>query len=304
MPDVERDEAVDTATDGELVLPIPVDVEIDEARAALGEQLFYDTALSHDGLVSCTSCHDIERHGGADGNVHSALAGRPPGPVNVPTVLNVGLNFRWSWVGRWELMADQIDAAMRAPHAMATETDDALPGLAQAGYGPRFAAIYDDGLTAANLRDALTEYLRSLTTPNARFDRWLRGDESALTEQELRGWEDFRSFGCVTCHQGVSVGGNLYQRFGVFDDHCANGPGLANFTHNPDDEGVFRVPSLRNVELTAPYFHDGRAATLEDAVQTMARCQLGRSLTSDQVHDLVAFLRTLTGEIPARRAHR
>jgi cytochrome c peroxidase len=308
LVELESGDAVLVASDGDLVLPIPLDVAFDGPRAALGERLFRDPALSHDGTVSCTSCHDLAGHGGADGLRHSELPGRPVGPINVPTVFNVGLNFRWSWSGRWLLMSDQIDAAMRAPHAMATSVDDAVP-LIEPTYAVDFARVYPDGLTAPNVRDALTEYLHSLTTPNARFDRFLRGDDAAITEDERRGWALFREIGCVSCHQGVNIGGNLYQRFGVIEDYVAldgeistADEGLAGSTHEPQDRFVFRVPSLRNVELTAPYFHDGSAPTLEAAVQTMARHQLGRPLRHDQAELLVAFLRTLTGEQPARRA--
>ena len=306
--DLEEGENVPFGSDGDLVLPIPLDVAFDRPRAALGERLFRDPTLSHDGLVSCTSCHHFETHGGADGLPVSAIPGRPPGPINVPTVFNVGLNFRWSWIGRWTLMAEQIDAAMSAPHAMATTVDEAVP-LLEPTYAVDFAAVYPDGLNATNVRDALSEYLRSLTTPNARFDRFLRGDDLALTEDERRGWTLFRELGCVSCHQGVNIGGNLFQRFGVIADYVGlDGEispadhGRERITHDPDDMCVFRVPSLRNVELTAPYFHDGSAATLEDAVQTMAAHQLGRELSDDQRDLLVAFLRTLTGDLPTRRA--
>ncbi len=308
QPDIEGDEEVSTASEGDLVLPIPLDIVIDAPRALLGERLFHDPALSSDGTVSCTSCHDLVHHGGADGQVRSQLPGRTAGPINVPTVFNVGLNFRWSWSGHWQLMAEQIDAAMSAPHAMATTVEDAVPRLAPA-YASDFAAVYPSGLDATNVRDALTEYLRSLTTPNARFDRFLRDDPSALTEAERAGWALFREIGCVSCHQGVNIGGNLFQRFGVIEDYLGQRReltpadlGLARFTHQESDRRVFRVPSLRNVELTAPYFHDGSAATLEEAVQVMARYQLGRTLRDDQVVLLVGFLRTLTGEIPPRRA--
>ncbi len=305
--DLERDEAVIARSDGDLVLPVPLDVPFDGARAALGERLFADRALSHDGAVSCSSCHDLE-HGGSNGLPRSAVPGREPGPMNVPTVLNVGLNFRWSWTGRWELMADQIGAAMRAPHALATTPEQAAEAV-RPSYGAAFAEVYADGLTPVNLLDALTEYLRSLTTPNAPFDRYLRGDEGALDEEARAGWEIFRSYGCVTCHQGVNVGGNLFQRFGVVEDylearseHTAADVGRYAHTRRDDDRHVFRVPSLRNVALTAPYFHDGSAATLEDAVQVMARYQLGRQLDESQVRALVAFLRSLTGELAPRRS--
>ena len=288
------------------MLPIPLDPHADVRRAALGERLFHDPVLSSDGTVSCASCHDLAR-GGADGQPHSTLPGREPGPVNVPTVLNVGLNFRWSWTGRWELMAEQIDVAMVARHALATTVEDAVEA-ARPSYAHDFDSIYADGLNATNLLDALTEYLRSLTTPNAPFDRFLRGDESALEPEARRGWELFRSYGCVTCHQGVNVGGNLFQRFGVMEEYLEARPvqsradlGRFAITEREADRHVFRVPGLRNVALTAPYFHDGSAASLEEAIQVMARYQLGRRLTSDQVSALAAFLRSLTGEQPTRQ---
>ncbi len=304
--DVESDEAVVARSDGELVLPVPLDPEVDERRAALGERLFFDPVLSGDGTVSCASCHDLAR-GGADGLPHSALPNRTPGPVNVPTVLNVGLNFRWSWTGRWELMAEQIDVAILAQHAMAS-TLEAGTEAARPTYARDFEAVYRDGLTPTNLRDALTEYLRSLTTPNAPFDRYLRGDEGALDPEARRGWDLFRSYGCVTCHQGVNVGGNLFQRFGVMEDYLDTraeqtpvDQGRYSVTHRESDRHVFRVPGLRNVALTAPYFHDGSAPTLGDAIQVMARYQLGRQLTEDQVRAIQAFLESLTGEQPRPR---
>lgn len=301
--DVEEDEAVVARSDGELVLPVPLDPDVDERRAALGERLFVDPVISGDGTVSCSSCHDLAR-GGADGLAHSALPNREPGPVNVPTVLNVGLNFRWSWTGRWELMAEQIDVAILAQHAMAT-TLEAATEAARPTYARDFQRVYRDGLTPTNLRDALTEYLRSLTTPNAPFDRFLRGDDAALDPEARRGWDLFRSYGCVTCHQGVNVGGNLFQRFGVMEDYLDTRPsqsradlGRYAVTERESDRHVFRVPGLRNVALTAPYFHDGSAATLPDAIQVMARYQLGRRLTDDQVQAIQAFLVSLTGDPP------
>lgn len=306
----ELDEAGEAAlaqADGALVVPVPRDVAFDARRAALGERLFEDPVLSSDGTVACASCHDLAR-GGADGERTSALPGREPGPVNVPTILNVGLNFRWAWTGRWEAMTEQIDVAIRARHALAT-TPEAATEAARERYGAEFQASYPDGLTPANLYDALSEYLRSLVTPDAPFDRFLRGEDDALSAEARQGWELFRSYGCVTCHQGVNVGGNLFQRFGVMEEYLDARPdrspadlGRFVITHREEDRHVFRVPGLRNAALTAPYFHDGSAATLEEAVQVMARYQLGRRLDVAQVSALVAFLRSLTGETPPRRS--
>lgn len=286
------------------VRPLPRDAPVDEARAALGERLFADPRLSHDGTVACTSCHDLG-NGGDAGNARTHLAGRDEGPINVPTVFNLRYQFRWSWTGRFTSMADQVDAAMRAPHAMATESADAIELVR-----PFYAADFDrafpgEGLSLDTFHAAMTEYLLSLDTPNAPFDRFLRGDEEALDADARAGWERFQSYGCVSCHQGINVGGNMFQRFGVMDDYFAtprealpSDQGRCAITHDPSDCHVFRVPSLRNVALTAPYFHDGSAPTLEDAIDVMGHYQLGRELTAEEVRQLAAFLRTLTGEAP------
>jgi cytochrome c peroxidase len=166
-----------------------------------------------------------------------------------------------------------------------------------------FNAAYPDGLTPANVLDALAACERSLITPNARLDRNLKGEHQALTAEEQQGYQLFKAYGCVACHHGVNVGGNLFQKFGIFPDML--GPSLPDAEADPGrfgvtgvarDRGVFRVPSLRNVALTAPYFHDGCAPRLEDAVDTMARVQLGRTLSREEIDLIVQFLHTLTGD--------
>jgi cytochrome c peroxidase len=178
---------------------------------------------------------------------------------------------------------------------------------ADADYVTRFNTAYEDGLMPANVLDALASFERSLLTPNSRFDRYLRGECQALTPSEQKGYGLFKSYGCVTCHQGINIGGNIYQKFGVFQGPInANSPtsaadlGRYNVTKVPRDREVFRVPSLRNVAVTGPYFHDGRTRTLDDAVETMARVQLGRTLTPEEVRLIVQFLHTLTGEYHGR----
>jgi cytochrome c peroxidase len=167
-----------------------------------------------------------------------------------------------------------------------------------------FRRAYPDGLKKENVLDAIVSFERSMITPNARFDKFLRGQRDAINADELRGYQLFKSNGCVACHQGINIGGNLLQRFGIFAVPEPLGaapgesdPGRIRITKDPLDQGVFRVPSLRNVALTAPYFHDGRARTLEEAVNLMARVQLGRTLSAQDIRLIVAFLRTLTGEI-------
>ncbi|MFO0715224.1 MAG: cytochrome c peroxidase [Sandaracinus sp.] len=297
--------AQELVAEGPHARPLPEDEPSNLAAARLGERLFADPRLSRDGAVACTACHDLA-DGGDAGNRATALPGRAPGPINVPSVFNLRYQFRWSWIGRWTTMADQIDAAMRAPHAMGIETPEAVEQIREA-YEPAFIEVYAErGLTVDTFHDALTQYLFSLVTPNAPFDRYLRGEQGAMSDEALAGWALFQDLGCVSCHQGVNVGGNMFQRFGVMDDYFARtdrtaipaDAGRYALTHDDRDLHVFRVPSLRNVALTAPYFHDGSEDTLEGAVGVMARYQLGRELGEDETRRLVAFLESLTGRAP------
>lgn len=290
-----------------MLAPLPMERSEPDRRVELGARLFEEPRLSKDSRVSCATCHNMAL-GGANGQKSSSLPNRKPVAVNVPTVFNLAYDFRYSWSGKYTDLGQQIDTAMGLPEAMATTWDATVAKLRQEpSYVREFASAYPSGgLTAANLRDALIRYNASLATPGARFDRYLRG-EITLEASETRGYQMFREYGCVSCHQGVNVGGNMFQRFGVMRDYFAErgGPtkadlGLYNSTGKEEDKYVFRVPSLRNVALTAPYFHDGSAATLLEAVQTMARYQLGRELTGAQAIDIVAFLETLTGPVPTR----
>lgn len=284
-----------------MLAPLPEGGAPAGMRVRLGARLFRDPRLSSDGRVACSSCHDLAR-GGANGEPRSTLPGRAPVAVNVPTVFNLAYDFRYSWSGKFVDVGRQLDVAMTLADAMNTTWDAAAERLERdATYVREFGRAYRDGLTAETIRDALIRYDLSLTTPNARFDRFLLG-ELELDAREQRGYAMFREYGCVSCHQGVNVGGNLFQRFGVMRDYFAERGdltdadlGLYNETQLERDRHVFRVPSLRNVALTAPYFHDGSAPTLHHAVQTMARYQLGRELTNAQAADIVAFLETLTG---------
>ncbi len=287
---------------GAAIVPLPRGQQLDTRKVAVGERLYTDTRLSGDGLVSCQSCHALGK-GGANGESRSNLPGRPPVPVNVPSVFNVAYDFRYAWNGRYERLEDQLDFAMTAAAAMAGTWARAVQAVApDSSYMAAFADAYPEGLTERSMRDALVAYCRSLTTPDSRFDQYLRG-EGTLGEHEQRGYEAFRAYGCISCHQGQNVGGNMYQRFGVMFDYFADRGDLRpadlgryNATHLERDRYMFRVPSLRNVEKTAPYFHDGSAKTLEEAVTTMARYQLGRELTAPQASEIAAFLRTLTGK--------
>lgn len=288
------------------IAPVPP-VALDGAKVALGERLFDDPILSGDGLVACASCH-LHDKGYADGRARAAPAGRPEGKINVPTMLDVGLWPSMNWTGKFASIEEHNDALIGRPDVMATSwADCAARAAARPDYVTRFGAVYRDGVTAANVRDALVAYERSLVALDAPFDRYLRGEAGALSDEAREGFFLFRDYGCVSCHQGVGVGGNMFQKFGVMRDYFADRGsvteadlGRFSVTREERDRHVFRVPSLRNVELTAPYFHDGSAATLEEAIRVMARYQLGRPLADGQVGRIAAFLRSLTGVLPAR----
>jgi len=293
------------AVQQEPLQPLPEAPAQDEARVALGAKLFADPRLSVDGSVSCATCHLLAK-GGQDGRRVSLGAHGASGNVNAPSVLNSGFNFVQFWDGRAATLEEQAGSPLTNPIEMGSSWSRTL-GLLEADrqYSAAFGRIFSDGINEANVRAAIASFERTLNTPNARFDRWLRGDTQAITQTERSGFERFKAVGCVACHQGSNVGGNMFQRFGVMGEYFQDRGqiveadyGRFNVTHLESDRFVFRVPSLRNVELTAPYFHDGSAQTLEQAVATMAKYQLGQTLDAAATAEIVAFLKTLTGRQP------
>lgn len=294
------------ATGDRALAPLPQSLALDARKVALGSRLFRDVRLSGDDHLACIDCHAFDR-GGANGHARSNFPGRRPVAVNIPSLFNSAFSFRFGWAGNLEDIGQQLDAAMDSRAAMAGTWDDASVQLARdARLRQEFERLYPDGLTPLNLRELLAIYSLSLITPNSRFDRSLRG-ELALHPDEQSGYELFRDYGCVSCHQGINVGGNMLQRFGVMRDYFEGRAdltpadlGLFAKTGREEDRYVFRVPSLRNVALTAPYFHDGSKNSLEEAVTTMASLQLGRELSAEQTGQIAAFLRTLTGELHGR----
>ncbi|MFN7104305.1 MAG: cytochrome-c peroxidase [Pseudorhizobium sp.] len=290
---------------GQALSALPPAPELDHGKVALGERLFHDPILSRRGTLSCSSCHDlasggtipVKRTTGYDGRMHA---------FNAPTIFNVGNNYRLGWRGRFTALPVQNEAVLLDRNLMSNDWQTLLPRLLQDdGYRASFKSVYGQVPGRDNVLDALVTYQRSLVTPNAAFDRFLQGDASALSPQQMQGYKLFRSFGCVSCHQGSNIGGNMFQIFGVFADpqegaSAAKAPQWAPL--RIDQEGdTFRVPSLRNVEVTAPYFHDGRAATLEEAVAIMGVSQLGRQLTHSDIGAIVAFLKSLTGDYNGER---
>ena len=291
----------------EPITPVPLSLALDPSRVALGERLFHDVQLSHDNTRACTTCHPLER-GGMDGRPRAITANGTLHPRNTPTIFNVGLNVAFNWDGIAKTLEAHAEIVLLNPNLMRTTWPELLAKLqADADYVTRFNTTYAEGLTPANVLDALASFERSLLTPNARFDRYLRGEQHTLTAPEQQGYRLFKSYGCVACHQGMNIGGNMYQKFGIFAapggmDSPAAVVDLGRYvvTQVPRDREVFRVPSLRNVAMTAPYFHDGRAPTLEEAVDTMARVQLGRIIPPEEIALIVQFLHTLTGEYHGR----
>jgi cytochrome c peroxidase len=278
----------------------------DPARAEIGRQLFFDVRLSGNGKVSCGTCHDPLK-GGVDGRARSVGWDGQTTGVNAPTVLNAALNFRQFWNGRAGTLEEQVDGVVQNPVEMGSKWDDVVAKIAgDSKYKDAFVASYKDGVTKANIQNAIATYERTLITPNSRFDKYLRGDRDAISEEEKAGYAKFKQYGCIACHQGVNVGGNMFQKFGVMGDYFTQRGnktdadlGRLLVTGDENDKHVFKVPTLRNVALTAPYFHDGTAKTLEDAVDVMFRYQLGRVASKEDKTAIVKFLNTLTGEVGA-----
>lgn len=265
------------------ITPLPPPPAADPLKVALGERLFQDPRLSGDGTRSCASCHDLRTNGASGARRDAAPDGREL-PLNTGTVFNAALSFRLGWAGGFRSLEVQAESLLRNPAIMGADLEAVLRRLAgDPDTSRRFREAYGRGPDREGLLDAIATFQRSLVTPGGRFDRWLAGDDAALSAEELAGYRLFRSVGCASCHQGANVGGNLFQRHGIFRPLASPGPPL------------LRVPSLRNVAATAPYFHDGSAATLEEAVRGMALAQLNLALPEGEVRGIVAFLRTLTG---------
>lgn len=280
--------------------PLPQQIAADPARVALGRRLFHDVRFARDNSVSCASCHDLSR-GGAASTPFSRGAGGKPGLFNSPTVFNSVFNFRQSWTGAHASLEDLLDHIVERPRDFGSSWPEVTAKLsADADLAARFRDVYGDDIGAPYVMDALAQFLRAMVTPS-RFDRYLRGEPDAINAEEKAGYARFKSYGCVACHQGVNVGGNMFQKFGAMRELPGlgtTGPDLGRYllTGRDADRHVFRVPSLRNVALTAPYFHNGSVATLDEAVDVMFKYQLGRSASKQDKDLIVRFLHTLSGE--------
>jgi cytochrome c peroxidase len=279
-----------------MLRPLPKKMHTDPDKAALGKKLFFDTRLSKNDTVSCATCHNLEE-GGDDGLPVSFGVDGKQGNINSPTVLNAVFNFRQFWDGRAKDLKEQAKGPITNPVEMGNTFEHLVRTLKRTEYRKLFEQIYPDGITAENIVDAIAEFEKTLVTPSP-YDRYLNGESEALTREQKEGLALFRDKGCIVCHHGVNLGGTMYSRFGVVHSTDSADMGRYNVTHDPQDRYAFKVPTLRNVALTAPYFHDGRTENLQEAVALMANVQLGRAMSHDEIRKIVAFLESLTGELP------
>lgn len=285
----------------EPISPIPCKVDYDKQKALLGYSLFIDTELSKDKTTACLSCHDIFQSGGADKNVVSIGVKNRMGNIQSPTVLNACYNFKQFWNGRAKNLSEQASGPIHNPLEMdmnASEVEKRLNGSNE--YKKQFYDIYKtDSIKFSQVIDAIVEFEKALVTPNSKFDRYLNG-ENTLSKKEIEGYNLFKHIGCITCHNGINIGGNAMQKFGLFEEYknARPYPDLYSITKDSAYKNVFKVPTLRNISETAPYLHDGSAKNLKDVIVQMARYQLGTKLSDDEIEKLISFLNTLNGQTP------
>jgi cytochrome c peroxidase len=290
---------------GEPVRPIVAPSDINQEKALLGFELYHDTRLSVDNTISCASCHGLET-GGVDNHQYSHGVEERLGGVNAPTVYNAVYNFVQFWDGRAKTLAEQAAGPPLNPVEMAsTSFDEIIAKLsADKNYVEAFAKLYPEGITEASITNAIEEFERTLVTPNSPFDKWLRGDDKAITAQQLKGYNLFKEYSCATCHVGPNLGGESYELMGLRNHYFAKrgtelteeDNGRYKQTKNERDRHRFKVPGLRNVALTWPYYHDGSRATMDEAVRDMALYQVDVKLNKEETDAIVAFLHSLTGE--------
>ncbi len=285
----------------EPIQPIPVSFDYDRAKIELGKKLFFEPRLSKSGWIACNSCHNLST-GGVD-NLPTSIGHKWLfGPINSPTVLNAKFNLAQFWDGRAKDLKEQAKGPIANPMEMASNHELAVSVLQSIPeYVRWFKEVYkDEKITIDTVADAIAAFEETLTTPNSRFDWWLKGFDDKISATEKQGYDLFKDKGCITCHNGFGVGGNSFQKFGVAKpyDKDTQTLGRYNVTKEEKDKYVFKVPMLRNIELTAPYFHDASAWSLREAVKIMAEYQMGGTFTEDETDKIVTFLKTLTGDQP------
>ena len=289
----------------EPIRPIADSLPVDMHKVVLGDMLYHDTRLSADNSISCASCHGLNT-GGVDNKRYSEGVGGQFGGVNAPTVYNAAYNFVQFWDGRANTLAEQAAGPPLNPVEMACHSfDEIIAKLQQdVNFTKAFTEVYPEGYSEKSITNAIEEFEKTLLTPNSRFDRYLKGEKSAINDTELTGYELFKKYDCVTCHVGETLGGQSYELMGVKRDYFADrgsemteeDNGRFKQTKTDRDKHRFKVPGLRNIALTAPYFHDGSIKTMKDAVDYMAKYQVDAILSNEELGEIVAFLETLTGE--------
>lgn len=288
----------------EAIKPLPSEKLLAPKLVALGDRLFHDNRLSQDNSVSCASCHPLSS-GGTDRLPRSIGIGGARGGIKAPTVYNSCFNFVQFWDGRAVTLEEQVVGPIHNPREMASNWREILSKLkADREMVEAFGELFPDGITQQAIATAIAEFECSLVTANSPFDRWLQGDDGAINAYELQGYRLFKSYGCISCHQGINVGGNLFAYMGAMGDYFADRDrpitpsdmGRFNVTNNLEDKHFFKVPSLRLAAINPPYFHDATAAKLSQAVRIMGYYQLGRVIPPRDIDAIVAFLHTLVGE--------
>lgn len=285
----------------EPVQPIYAATIEDRDKVELGKMLFFDPRLSQSGFISCNSCHNLSM-GGSDNLPTSIGHDWQLGPINSPTVLNSKFNIAQFWDGRAATLQEQAGGPIANPgemaftHQLALSTLETIPG-----YVKMFEKVYgDEVITIDEVTDAIAVFEETLVTPGAPFDRYLMGDENAISMQAKAGYELFKTVGCTACHNGQALGGSSFQKMGLVKPYETDSEvaGRSAVTGNEIDRFSFKVPTLRNIELTYPYFHDGAVWDLGEAVNIMGEIQLGRNFQPEETDQIVAFLKTLTGQQP------
>lgn len=287
---------------GEAIQPLPETLDLNAQKVALGEKLFNDKRLSKDNSLACAGCHGLDK-GGTDQQKVSEGVGKQFGGINAPTVFNSGLQFKMFWDGRAANLEEQADGPVNNPIEMASNWAEAIPKLqADAELTQAFTAVYPQGYSKESITEAIATFERSLLTPG-RFDKYLRGDAKALSDEEQKGYELFKKDNCATCHVGPLLGGCSFELMGLYKDYFkdrghVDKPDFGRFsvTAREEDRFKLKVPTLRNIALTFPYFHDASTSDLTEAVKTMGKYQTEDGVSDADAALIVKFLKSLTGE--------
>lgn len=283
---------------------IPITIELDASSVALGEKLFRDKNFSKNQSQACITCHEIDLEQQSHRKTYQGF-NKVVGMLNTPTVYNARYNFKQFWNGRVKTLEEAIDDHVSDNSIFNNDWESIISRLKKIpDYVKAFNNSFNNGITQSNIETSLKNYMYSLITPNAPFDLYLQGNEKAISKSALKGYEIFKEYGCISCHQGINIGGNLYQKMGIYKNYFENKEfisqadlGLYNVTGNNNDKFVFKVPSLRNVARTSPYLHDGSAEDLKAAIKIMAEYQVGRPMDDEDIGYVIEFLNTLNGEL-------